>query len=85
MITNADYLIQKYAEAREKFEVYNDNGNTGVIGRNYWRGVMDTYLNLLCAAFPGWAEPSSVGYYVMNKSMTYDEALNKVSVTSILK
>jgi hypothetical protein len=77
MITNEDYLIQKFSEAREKL----DNFSTKDHAWNYWRGVMDTYHNLLCSAFEYWAEPESVGYYVFYEGNTYDEALNKVSGT----
>jgi hypothetical protein len=79
MITNEDYLIQKFSEAREKL----DNFSTKDHAWNYWRGVMDTYHNLLSTAFPGWAsypneeETGSVGYYVFYCNLTYDEALNK--------
>jgi hypothetical protein len=83
MITNEEYLVQKYAEARERMNIYNGSGNTDVIGANYWRGAMDTYLNLLYAAFPEWdfAIPNTTGYYVFMKGMTYDEALNQITVS----
>jgi hypothetical protein len=71
MVTNADYLIQKYAEAREKMETYPSNDS----GFNYWRGVMDTYHNLLSSAFPGWANEGTVGRLVFIYQKTYDEAL----------
>lgn len=73
MISNVDYLIQKYAEAREK--VNNDKGDRNY--RNYWQGVMDTYHSLLVLAFAYWAEEGTTGYYVFHKGMTYDEALNQ--------
>lgn len=73
MITNVDYLIQKYAEAREKINEANDN-----YGITYWRGVMDTYHNLLCNSFGNWAEYGTTGYYVFYELMSYDEALNAV-------
>lgn len=78
MITNVDYLIQKYAEAREKMAIAREES-----GRNYWRGSMDTYHNLLCTAFEGWADHGSTGYYVFYEQMSYDEALDQV--TGILK
>jgi hypothetical protein len=78
MISNVDYLVQKYAEAREKML---DAANAA--GDNYWRGSMDTYHNLLCMAFPGWAAPNTTGYYVFIEQMSYDEALDQV--TGILK
>jgi hypothetical protein len=78
MISNVDYLIQKYSEAREKM---NDSNTES--GLQYWRGSMDTYHNLLCAAFPGWAEYGSTGYYVFMEQMTYDEALNQVTGTLV--
>ena len=54
MISNVDYLVQKYAEAREKMlDAANEAGD------NYWRGAMDTYHNLLCTAFDGWAAPGT--------------------------
>jgi hypothetical protein len=78
MISNVDYLIQKFAEAREKML---DAANEA--GANYWRGSMDTYHNLLSTAFNGWAAPNTTGYYVFIEQMSYDEALNQV--TGILK
>lgn len=72
MISNVDYLIQKYAEAREKMRTAANQA-----GDNYWRGAMDTYHNLLCSAFPGWADPDSVGYFVFIEGYSYDEALNQ--------
>jgi len=78
MITNVDYLIQKFAEACEK----RNDANTET-GRYYWKGVMDTYHALLNEAFEGWATKGSVGYYVFYEEMAYDEALDQV--TGILK
>ena len=78
MISNVDYLIQKFAEAREKML---DAANEA--GANYWRGSMDTYHNLLSTTFNGWAAPNTTGYYVFIEQMSYDEALDQV--TGILK
>lgn len=69
MISNADYLIQKYAEAREKINEAKDD-----YGITYWRGVMDTYHSLL-SAFDGWAKPGTTGWYVFYEQMNYDAAL----------
>jgi hypothetical protein len=74
MISNVDYLIQKYAEAREKMRSAAD-----VAGHNYWRGSMDTYHNLLCTAFDGWAAPGTTGWYVFYEQLNYEEALNQVA------
>jgi hypothetical protein len=74
MISNADYLIQKYAEAREKMLEA-----TTYDAEQYWRGSMDTYHNVLCSAFDDWAAPDTTGWYVFYEQMTYDEALNAVS------
>jgi hypothetical protein len=71
MITNEQYLIQRYAEAREKQIEYVTNDT----GRLYWKGVMDTYHSLLTHAFSDWAVFGSVGYYVFYEGHTYDEAL----------
>lgn len=71
MITNVDYLIQKYAVARDK--VNNAGGDRDY--RNYWQGIKDAYLSLLSEWFEGWAEHGSVGYYVFVEGMTYDAAL----------
>ena len=78
MISNADYLIQKYSEAREKIQEANTD-----TGLNYWRGVMDTYHNLLSTAFEGWAAYGSVGYYVFMEQKTYDAALDMVTGTLV--
>ena len=69
MISNVDYLIQKYAEAREK--VNNAMGDRNY--RNYWQGAMDTYHSLL-THFDGWAD-GGTGFYVFYEGMNYDEAL----------
>jgi len=69
MISNVDYLIQKYAEAREK--VNNAMGDRDY--RNYWQGIMDTYHSLL-THFDGWAD-GGTGFYVFYEGMNYDEAL----------
>jgi len=79
MITNVDYLIQKYAEAVEK--INNAQGDRDY--RSYWTGIKDAYHNMLNEAFQGWAEHGTTGYYVFYEQMTYDEALNQV--TGILK
>jgi hypothetical protein len=74
MITNEQYLVQKFSEAREKMETYSSNDS----GRDYWRGSMDTYHNLLSSAFPGWAEQGTTGYYVFIEQKTYEEAINLI-------
>jgi len=75
MITNAEYLIQKYAEAIEK--INNSQGDRDY--RTYWSGVKNTYHSILCDSFPEWAKPGTTGYFVFNHELTYDEALHKVS------
>jgi hypothetical protein len=75
MINNADYLIQKFSEAREKMETYPSNDS----GRNYWKGVMDTYHSLLTLGFNDWALPGSTGYYVFYENLTYESAINKIA------
>jgi hypothetical protein len=72
MITNANYLIQKYAEASER--VSNARGDLKEY-ISYWSGAKNTYHALLNEFFEGWAEPGSVGYYVFMKEMTYAAAL----------
>ena len=69
MITNVQYLIQRYAEAREKM-----NSATAENGRFYWKGAMDTYHAMLNESFGGWAVHGTVGYYVFYENMGYDEA-----------
>ena len=73
MISNVDYLIQKYAEAREKV----NNAMSDRDYRNYWQGAMDTYHSLL-TYFDDWAA-SGTGFYVFYEGMSYDEALNQVT------
>ena len=70
MITNGQYLIQRYAEAREKAS-YTD-------GTKYWNGVMDTYHALLNESFTGWAYYGTTGYWVFYENMGYDAALSRV-------
>jgi hypothetical protein len=74
MITNADYLIQKYSEARE-----NVNGSIDNNAKIYWKGVMDTYHSLLTLGFNDWALPGSTGYYVFQQCLTYEQALDKIA------
>lgn len=69
MITNVDYLIQRYAEARESMNSANTEN-----GRFYWKGAMDTYHAILNESFSCWATQGSPGYYVFYENMTYDEA-----------
>lgn len=78
MISNTEYLIQKFAEAREKMQDANTES-----ARQYWRGSMDTYHSLLVLAFDDWAPYGSTGYYVFYEGMTYDQALNQVSGTLV--
>jgi hypothetical protein len=73
MITNVDYLIQKYADAREKML---DAGTYDA--EQYWRGAMDTYHNVLYTAFDDWAAPGTTGYYVFYEQLSYEEALDQV-------
>jgi len=80
MIANEQFLVQRFAEALQK---YNSNGDNA--HRKYWAGVTDTYQNLLNEAFPaypgipGWADPGTVGWFVLNEGMSYDAALNAAS------
>ena len=78
MINNADYLIQKYAEARENYQ-----SASGVEGEMYWKGSMDTYHSLLVLAFIGWAERGTTGWYVFHEGLTYDQALNHITGTLV--
>ena len=78
MITNADYLIQRYAEAREKMNDANTEN-----GRFYWKGAMDTYHAMLNAAFDGWADAGTTGYFVFYHGKTYDEALTELAQMDI--
>ena len=73
MISNEQYLIQRYAEAREKAS-YTD-------GTKYWNGVMDTYHALLNESFTGWAYYGTPGYWVFYENMGYDAALAKCELT----
>jgi len=73
MITNVDYLIQKYADAVEK--INNAQGDRDY--RNYWNGIKDAYHNVLNEGFKDWAAPGGIGYYVFFEQMTYNEALNR--------
>jgi hypothetical protein len=76
MISNAEYLIQKLAEAKEKQSSYRGD----ISGAKYWAGVADTYHSLL-EFFPGWANDGTTGYYVFYKEMTYDAALAAIRKT----
>jgi hypothetical protein len=76
MITNAEYLIQKFAEAREK-QKQSDTG------RLYWKGVMDTFHSLLNESFNGWAENGTTGYYVFCEGLSYDAAITAASKNKI--
>jgi hypothetical protein len=74
MITNVDYLIQKYADAVEK--INNAKGDKDY--RNYWNGIKDAYHNILNEGFKDWTAPGGIGYYVFFEQMTYNEALDQV-------
>ena len=63
-----DYLIQKFAFARDKQARYTDN-------TKYWSGIMDTYHTLLAKFYPGWANNGTTGYYVFYENMDYDKAV----------
>jgi len=75
MITNEQYLIQKFAEAREK----SANFSTKDHAWNYWKGAMDTYRDLLTESFPSSVEYGTAGYFVLYDGLTYDAALNVAS------
>ena len=75
MINNAEYLIQKYAEARENF----NEASVTDTSSSYWRGVMDTYHSLLLLGFNDWAESGSTGYLVFHQGKTYEEAIDTVN------
>jgi len=70
MITNEQYLIQRYAEAREKMNDANTEN-----GRFYWKGAMDTLHALLTESFSDWAEYGTTGYWVFYENQSYDAAL----------
>lgn len=78
MINNAEYLIQKYAEAREEMNKANTEN-----GRFYWKGVMDTHHSLLAMGFMGWAENGTTGHYVFHKGMSYDAAITEASKNKV--
>ena len=69
---NVNYLIFKYDEALEKMSNSHEESN-----RQYWKGSMDSFHNILCVAFKGWAEFGTVGYYVFTEGCSYDEALER--------
>jgi hypothetical protein len=79
MNLSVEYLIQKFADARDKMHVYNGGGQADVIGLNYWRGVMDTYHNLLSVHYDEWAAHGTIGWYVFHEQMSFDEALKQVT------
>jgi hypothetical protein len=80
MISNAEYLIQKYAEAREKQNEYGSVWSTiNSPAKSYWKGVMDTYHSILNSAFDDWAANGTTGYFVFYERMTYDQALNAIN------
>jgi hypothetical protein len=71
MITNEQYLVQRFSEALEKF---NQPGNNEY--KKYWQGVTDTYQSLLFESFNGWALPGTIGYFVLYEGMSYDAAIS---------
>lgn len=78
MINDAEHLIQKYAEAREKQQEYKNSDG----GRLYWKGVTDAYHALLINWFKGWADPGTTGYIVFYKEKTYAQALAELAQLS---
>lgn len=77
MITNAEYLIQRYAEAREK--KYNSRNNEQQV---YYQGMVDTYENILEESFPEWRSPGTTGFYV-SEGKSYDAAITEASKNKI--
>jgi len=69
-IISQEYLLQKFAEAREKQSEYYKQADT-----KYWSGIMDAYHSLLSHGFPGWSEHGTAGYYVFCEGMDYDKAV----------
>lgn len=78
MITNAEYLIQRYAEAREKM-----NSSMADNGHQYWKGAMNTYHVILNESFPQWAQKGTTGYYVFYEEKSYDAAISLASKNKI--
>jgi hypothetical protein len=74
MITNEQFLVQRFAEALQK---YNSNGDLAY--RKYWQGATDTLQTLLNEAFPGWTDLGTTGWFILYEGMSYDAALNAAS------
>jgi hypothetical protein len=74
MITNEQYLVQRFAEALQK---YNSIGD--VTYRKYWQGATDTLQTLLNESFPEWAAHGTTGWFILYEGMSYDAALNAAS------
>lgn len=74
MITNVDYLVQQYAVARGKM-----NNSVNETTRVYWRGAVDMCHTMLYSAFSvdDFNKPHTLGYYVIEKDMEYDAAVNE--------
>jgi hypothetical protein len=63
--------IKSYSESIEK---YNNHGD------EYWKGVSDSLQRALNDFFPSWASPNTIGYYIFNEQMTYEEAIKKLAL-----
>ena len=78
-ITNPDFIIQRFSEARES-RIQRGNPYPDPERASYWRGVEDTYRTMWSEAFHDEVdeETSALARLVMERGIQYDEALNKI-------
>ena len=71
MTINAQYLVQRLAEAKEKMTNYASDAKAV----QYWKGVHHTYHSILNEGFTDWCKPGTPGWFVWYEEMTYEDAV----------
>jgi len=79
MAINAQYLVQRLADAKEKMNSYASDP----IAALYWKGVHNTYHSILNECFTDWCKPGTPAYYVWYEEMTYEDALSMSSAWTL--
>ena len=79
MITNAQYLVQRLADANGKMKSYSSDANAVL----YWKGVYNTYGRILNECFTDWCKRGTPGWFVWYEEMTYEDALTMSSAWTL--
>ena len=80
MITNAQYLVKRLADANGKMTNYSSDANAVL----YWKGVQHTYHRILKECFTDdWCKRGTPGWFVWYEEMTYEDALTMSSAWTL--